>query len=226
MDDLISPHMFLYLLFFKICFQAAFSSHASGLPNTRKQHPFSSIYPRLSVPRRETTGLLLSISSGTGGALGDKFNSYQSPLARHQAHVVPGQMLLKCILFRFQCCVQFLIPTSITRKSHYHLSLRPPDFRLADYPIILPDIVHRLKLIQDSEYKTTQIPLIPFVPLRSLTQSSTMDGVGGINSQMRFALESLCLDVDKSVSGHLNVILYITIACFLSDQAIRTLPMN
>lgn len=90
--------MFLYVFECKIYFQVA-----ATLPQDYQTqgNNINSIYPRLSVPRRETTGLLLSISSCTGGALGDKFNSYQSPLARHQAHVVPEQMLLKCILFRF-----------------------------------------------------------------------------------------------------------------------------
>lgn len=91
------PCLFGCIIYFCI----VFSNSALGLPNTREQHPFSSIYPRLSVPRRETASPLPSISRRTGGALGDKFNSYQSPLARHQAHVVPEQMLLKCILFRF-----------------------------------------------------------------------------------------------------------------------------
>lgn len=160
--------MSLYVFQCKILFQVAFSNLASGEPNTRKQHPFSSICPRLSVQRRETTSQLLSISSCTGGALGDKFNSYQSPLARHQAHVVPEQMLLECILFKFQCCVQFLIPASITRQLHYRLSLLPLDFGQADYPIILPDFAHKLKLIQYPDIsKTSKIPMIPFTPLRN-----------------------------------------------------------
>lgn len=137
-------HIFMYVLESKKYFQVSFRNLASGLPNTKKQHPFSSIYPRSSVPRRETTSLLLSISSCTGGSLRDKFSSYQSPLARQQAHVVPEQMHLSklCILFRFQCCVQFQIPASITRVSHYHLSLLPLEFRPADYSIILLDFAH------------------------------------------------------------------------------------
>lgn len=157
--------MFMYVLECKIYSQVSFRNLASGLQNTRKQHPFSSIYPRLSAPRRETTGLLLSISSYTGGTLGDKFNSYRSPLARHQAHVVPEQMLLKCILFRFQCCVQFLIPASITRVSHYHLSLLPLDFRLADYPIILPDFANKTETYPRSSL-IPEFKVIPFTPLR------------------------------------------------------------
>ena len=90
-------HMLMYV---SKCKPYIFRNLASG-PTTRKQHLFSSIYPRLSAARRETTGVLPSISSCTGGALGDKFHSYRSPLASHQAHVVPEQMLFKCILFRF-----------------------------------------------------------------------------------------------------------------------------
>ena len=139
--------MFMHVFKCEIFFQVSSRNLASGLPNTKTQHLFSSIYPRPSVQRRETPSLLQSISSCTGGSLSDKFNSYLSPLARHQAHVVPEQMHLRCILFRFQCCVQFPIPASITRVSHYRLSLLPLDFRLADYPIILPQNLKLSKIL-------------------------------------------------------------------------------
>lgn len=115
--------------------QVSLSTHASGLPNTSKQHLFSSIYPRPSVPRRETTGLLLSISSCTGGAQGDKFNSYQSPLARHQAHVVPEQMLFKVYIV----LVLVLCSVSDTCFNHWRVASSSviASSRLADYPIIL-----------------------------------------------------------------------------------------
>lgn len=97
------------------------TNHTSSLRITKykEQHPFSSIFPRLSVPRRETTGLVLSISSCTGGTRGDKFNSYQSPLARHQAHVVPEQMLLKVYIAQ----ILVLCSVSDTCFNHYSVAL-------------------------------------------------------------------------------------------------------
>ena len=49
-----------------------------------------------------------------GGALGDKFSSYQSPLASHQAHVVPEQMFFKVYI------VQVLVPCSVSDTCFNH----------------------------------------------------------------------------------------------------------